>query len=203
MATQETMATAKNTKLAFAEIEALTAAALIELYRDTAIKPSKSVSTAREKVVENVHTASKSVAAMKRLYTKRWNAHDIPQDTTEKKFFEDNGGDVPPRVKSVASFFNATVLTMDGNGKPLLTEEHFDMTSVASLEKAASILKDVKKECAKDGADYRFAEGTLDLLNILNKPSEENPKKLRDLAKRLRGTDETEDRKSTRLNSSH
>ncbi len=51
---------------------------------------------------------------------------------TEAKFFTQYcGGDVPARVKQLATFFIAVVLT---GPKPLIPEEFIDAASVNSLE---------------------------------------------------------------------
>ena len=142
-------------KLTFAEIIAMPCGERYTLFKENVVKPFGAIAKAKDTATEKMHMAFKVVASLKRDYAAMLHGKEIAPDTTEAKFFKDMaGGDVPARVKQLATFFNAVVLTGD---KPLISETNIDAASVNSLEKAASIIAterknspDVWKMCIRD-----------------------------------------------------
>ena len=103
---------------------------------------------------------------------------EIAPDTTEAKFFKENcGGDVPARVKQLATFFNAVVLT---GTKPLIPENYIDAASANSLEKAAVIISTERKNAAEA---WMTTDITLDVVNALSTPGDAT-KKLKEIRAR-------------------
>ncbi len=160
---------AKSTILAYAALTAMKAADLFDRLSDK-VKVSKAIETAKEKFVDNLKEFAKEIAAAKRLYTERIEDKSIPGDTSFKKYFKDNTkGELPPRAEALASLFNALVLTLDGNGKPLLPEEYFDAAAVDWLEKASAIVNAARK---KHGENWKTCDEVLDTINALSKPGD-------------------------------
>lgn len=177
---------ADNKKLTFAELTAIAPADLFKFASDT-VKLDKAVSTAKTKFTETLQFSAKVVAAMKRLYVERLNKRDIPADTTFRKYFEQNAsGALPGRVEALAALFNALCLTLDGNGKPLLTEACFDAAAVDWLEKANAIVNTSMKE---KGDAWKTCDDVLDVINALSKPGDAL-KALKEIRKRQKGEKE-------------
>jgi len=165
-------------KLTFAEIIAMPRGERYTLFKENVVKPFGAIAKAKDTATEKMHMAFKVVASLKRDYAAMLHGKEIAPDTTEAKFFKDMaGGDVPARVKQLATFFNAVVLTGD---KPLISETNIDAASVNSLEKAASIIATERKNCpdAWMGTDI-----TLDVINALSTPGDAT-KKLAAIRKR-------------------
>src|SRR5262245_24041433 len=179
-------------KLTFTEYTAMKAADLFKHVAEVAVKPVEALNKATDKVVSNLKDAAKAVAAMKRLYNERINARDIPGDTPFKKYFKDNvGGELPGRVEALASLFNALVLTLDANGKPLIGEEIYDDegTPVDWLEKGSAIVNAARE---KHGEQWKTCDEVLDMVNALTKPGDAG-KKLKDIRERQKGITETDE----------
>ncbi len=167
-------------KLTFTDLDTMDTAAKIE-YAKVIVTTNKAVDKAKAKFTEKLQFYAKVVAALKRAYTKSLNAREIPPDTSFKKYFEQNaGGALPGRVESLASVFNSLVLTLDANGKPLLTEENFDLAAVDWLEKASAIVSAAQK---KHGDKWKMCDDVLDTINALSKPGEAG-KKLKEIRER-------------------
>ena len=125
-------------KLTFAELAALKMADLAG-YLKKIVRVDEAITKAKDAFTSTLQFNGKVVAALKRAYVDRLNKREIPPDTTFKKYFEQmSGGSLPGRVEALASLFNALVLTLDANGKPLLSEECFDAAAVA-LDDAARL----------------------------------------------------------------
>jgi hypothetical protein len=173
-------AAADEPKLTFAELDTMDTAAQIE-YSKTIVSTTKAVDKARTKFTEKLQFFAKVVSALKSRYTTRLNARDIPDGTTFKKYFEQNaGGALPGRVEALASVFSSLVLTLDKSGKPLLSEENFDLAAVDWLEKANAIVSAAQK---KHGDDWKMCDDVLDTINALSKPGEAG-KKLKEIRER-------------------
>ena len=177
----------KASILTFAVIAAMDAAAQIELYRANVVKPFGTLAKAKDNIVESLHNAMKVTASLKRIYAERLLKREIAPDTTEKKFFEANGGDVPARVKQLATFFNAVCLTLMA-GKPLIPENVLDEHAAAALEAAAVIISTERKNLAEG---WMKTDITLDVVNALTTAGDAG-KKLREIRKRQLGTKEEE-----------
>jgi hypothetical protein len=112
---------------------------------------------------------------LKRDYAAMLHGKEIAPDTTESKFFKDNcGGDLPARVKQLATFFNAVCLT---GSKPLIPENFIDAASANSLEKAAVIISTERKNSAEA---WMGTDITLDVVNALSTPGDAT-KKLKEI----------------------
>ncbi|MGN6643389.1 MAG: hypothetical protein ACTHKU_10375 [Verrucomicrobiota bacterium] len=171
---------ADDTKLTFADLEAMDTATQIE-YSKTIVSTNKAVEKAKTKFTEKLQFYAKVVAALKRSYTTALNARQVPPDTSFKKYFEQNaGGALPGRVEALASVFNSLVLTLDSNGKPLLSEENFDLAAVDWLEKANAFVAAAQK---KHGDNWKTCDEVLDTINALSKPGEAG-KKLKEIRER-------------------
>jgi len=176
----------------FTEYVAMKAADLFKHVAEVAVKPVEALNKATDKVVSNLKDAAKAVAAMKRLHNERINARDIPGDTPFKKYFKDNvGGELPGRVEALASLFNALVLTLDANGKPLIAEEIYDDegTPVDWLEKASAIVNAARE---KHGEQWKGSDEILDMINALTKPGDAG-KKLKEIREKQKGIAETDE----------
>jgi hypothetical protein len=177
----------KTTILTSAAIMAMDVAAQIALYRDHVVKPFGNLAKAKDAIVGSLHNAMKVTASLKRVYADRLLKREIAPDTTEKKFFEANGGDVPARVKQLASFFNAICLTLLA-GKPLIAEAVLDEHSATTLEAAAGIISTERKNLAEG---WMNTDITLDVVNALTTAGDAG-KKLREIRKRQLGTKDAE-----------
>jgi hypothetical protein len=154
-------------KLTFAEITALKRGERYALFKSTVVKTFAAVTTAKETVVKKLHNAMKLAAALKRDYAAMLLAREIAPDTTEKAFFKDMaGGDLPGRVKQLATFFNAVALT---GSAPLIPEAILDKHSANTLEKAAPI---IEKERKLHGEGWMKSEITLDVVKALTEAGE-------------------------------
>lgn len=191
---------AATPSLTFAAVEEMSGADLFKLAQDNIVKVAKSIETTTEKLGEvkdrlvgNMHQSAKIVASMKRRHQKAIYEREIPADTSfngKKKrsyFAQHAGGFCPPRIEAMAAFFNATVLTVDAQGKPLLTEENFDAANVSWLEKANAVLSFEMDE----HADWKTTDNTLDALNALSHPGDAMEKLKAIQAKQKGGDDET------------
>ena len=177
----------KNT-ITFAALLALTPADLYAAAKQH-VGITKAVDKAKNNFIENLKEFSKIVAAMKRRYTEMREKHEIALDIPFKKFFKDNvKGDLLGRVEAMAALFNSLVLTLDAAGKPLLSEENFDMAAVDWLEKANAIVKAAQKE---HGDAWKMCDDVLDTVHALSKPGDAS-KKLREIRKRQKGESATE-----------
>lgn len=162
------MAKAK-TILAYAAMIALAPADLFKRLGEK-VKVHDNLEKAKTRIVENLKEFAKEIAALKTLYTSRIEKHEIPGDTAFKKYFKDNvGGELPARGEALASLFNALVLTLDAQGKPLLLEENFDAAAVDWLEKASAIVNAARK---KHGENWKTSDEVLDTINALSKPGD-------------------------------
>ena len=180
----------------FTEYVAMKAADLFKHVAEVAVRPVEALNRATDKVVSNLKDAAKAVAAMKRLHNERINARDIPGDTPFKKYFKDNvGGELPGRVEALASLFNALVLTLDANGKPLIAEEIYDDegTPVDWLEKASAIVNAARE---KHGEQWKTCDEILDMVNALTKPGDAG-KKLKAIRETQKGITETDQDETT------
>ena len=167
------MSNKTDVKLTFAEITALPRGDRYTLFQANVVKPFGAVAKAKEAVDEKMHNAMKLTASLKREYAAMLFAREIPPDMTEGKFFTQYcGGDVPARVKGLATFFNAVVLT---GPKPLIPEEHIDAASVTSLEKAAPIIATERKSA---GEAWMATEFTKEVVDALSKPGDATKKLL-------------------------
>ncbi len=182
--------TAETKKLTFAELTSLTVADLTPHLKKI-VRVDHAVAKARDAFTASLQFSAKVVAALKRAYVKNLNEKLIPGDTTFKKYFEQNaGGSLPGRVLALAELFNCLVLTLDANGKPLLTEENFDNAAVDWLEKANAIVKKAQKD---HGDAWKTSDEVLDTINALSKPGDAL-KKLKDIRERQKGEkDETDE----------
>lgn len=172
--------------LTFVQYTEMAPVELFKLAESLAVKPAESLETAKTKVVGSLKTAAKVVAAMKRLCEQRKEKREIPGDTSFAKYFADNvGGTLPGRVESLASLFNALVLTVDAQGKPLLPEEIFDneSTPVDWLEKASAIVNAARK---KHGEAWKTCDEILDMVNALTRPGDAG-KKLKAIHEQQKG----------------
>ena len=171
--------------LTFAEITALPRGERYTLFKDNVVKTFGDIAKAKDRALEKMHTAFKVVASLKRDYAAMLHGKEIAPDTTEAKFFKDMaGGDVPGRVKQLATFFNAVVLTGE---KPLIPESFVDAASVNSLEKAAAIIATERKQTPEA---WMGTDITLDTINALSTPGDAT-KKLKEI--RARQTAKPED----------
>lgn len=165
-------------KLTFAAIAAMPRGERYVLFRDNVTKPFCAVNKAKEAVDDKMHMAMKITASLKREYAAMLFAREIAPDMTEAKFFTQYaGGDVPGRVKGLATFFNAVVLT---GPKPLIPEEFIDAASVTSLEKAAPIIATERKNA---GEAWMATDFTKEVIAALSTPGEAT-KKLAAIRKR-------------------
>ena len=113
---------------------------------------SRPIAKAKDALTASLQFNAKCVAALKRAYVERLNKREFPPDTTFKKYFEQNaGGSLPGRVEALAALFDALVLTVDANGKPLLSEECLDAAAVDWREKANAIVDKAQKNTATPG----------------------------------------------------
>ena len=164
--------------LTFAAIAAMPRGERYVLYRDNVTKPFGAVVKAKDAVDEKMHMAMKITASLKREYAAMLFAREIAPDMTEAKFFTQYaGGDMPARVKGLATFFNAVVLT---GPEPLIPEEFIDAASVTSLEKAAPIIATERKNA---GEAWMATDFTKEVIAALSTPGEAT-KKLKDIRKR-------------------
>ena len=172
------MSNKTDTKLTFAAITAMPRGERYTLFRDNVVKPFGAITKAKDAAVEKMHNAFKVVASLKRDYATMLHGREIAPDMTEGQFFTQYcGGDVPARVKSLATMFNAVCLT---GSKPLIPEEYIDAASVNSLEKAAAIVGTERKNCADA---WMGTDITLDTVNALSSPGDATAK-LREIRKR-------------------
>ena len=172
------MSNKTDTKLTFAAITAMPRGERYTLFRDNVVKPFGAITKAKDAATEKMHMAFKVTASLKRDYAAMLHGKEIAPDMTEAKFFTQYcGGDVPARVKQLATFFNAVVLT---GAKPLIPEAFIDAASVNSLEKAASIIATERKNCADA---WMATDITLDVINALSTPGDAT-KKLAEIRKR-------------------
>ena len=169
----------KDTKiLTFAELMAMPRGERYTLFKDNVVKPHLAITKAKDGATEKMHIAFKVTASLKRDYAAMLHGKEIASDMTETKFFTQYcGGDVPARVKQLATFFNAVVLSFT---KPLIPESFIDAASVNSLEKAASIIATERKNCADA---WMATDITLDVINALSTPGDAT-KKLAEIRKR-------------------
>ena len=165
-----------SAEMSFAVIDNLTGADIGKLAQERIVKVVKTIETTTEKLGEvkdklvgTMHETAMIVASMKRRHQEAIYKREIPADTSfngKKKrsyFAQHAGGFCPPRIEAMAAFFNSTVLTLDANGKPLLTEENFRAANVAWLEKAIIGFE------MDESADWKTSDNTLDCLNALSK----------------------------------
>ena len=172
------MSNKTDTKLTFAAITAMPRGERYTLFKDNVVKPFGAITKAKDAATEKMHMAFKVTASLKRDYAAMLHGKEIAPDMTEAKFFTQYcGGDVPARVKQLATFFNAVVLT---GPKPLIPEAFIDAASVNSLEKAASIVATERKNCADA---WMATDITLDVINALSTPGDAT-KKLAEIRKR-------------------
>jgi hypothetical protein len=151
------------------------------------VKLQTAVTSAEADFTESLHTAGKVCAAMRAQYTARVENRDIPADTAFKDYWAQNaGGKLPGRVEALAGLFNALVLTLDANGKPLLAEEHYDAAAIDWLEKANAIVNAARK---KHGDAWKTCDDVLDVVNALSKPGDAL-KTLKEVRKRQKGETE-------------
>jgi hypothetical protein len=176
-------------KLTFAELASMPLGDLATHLKKI-VRVDSAIAKAKEAFTSSLQFNAKCVAALKRAYVERLNKREIPPDTTFKKYFEQNaGGTLPGRVEALAALFNALVLTLDANGKPLLSEEHFDAAAVDWLEKANAIVKHAMKQ---HGEAWKGSDDVLDVINALSKPGDAL-KKLKEIRKRQMGAKDTEE----------
>jgi hypothetical protein len=167
-------------KLTFAEITAMPRGDRYSLYKDNVVKPFGAVTKAKEVVDSCMHNAMKLTASLKREYAAMLFAREIAPDMTEGKFFTQYaGGDMPARVKGLATFFNAACLTLV-DGKPLITEDNIDAASVTSLDAAAPIIATERKNA---GDAWMVTDFTKEVVSALSSPGDAT-KKLREIRKR-------------------
>lgn len=172
------MSNKPDTKLTFEAISAMPRGERYTLFKDNVVKPFGAITKAKDAATEKMHVAFKVTASLKRDYATMLHGREIAPDMTEGKFFAQYaGGDVPARVKQLATFFNAVVLT---GPKPLIPEAYIDAASVNSLEKAASIIATERKNCAEA---WMATDITLDVINALSTPGDAT-KKLAEIRKR-------------------
>ena len=182
-------AAAETKKLTFAELAALPIGDLATHLKKI-VRVDLAVNKAKDAFTASLQFNAKVVAALKRAYVERLNKREIPPDTTFKKYFEQNaGGSLPGRVEALATLFNSLVLTLDANGKPLLSEECFDAAAVDWLEKSNAIVKAAQKEL---GDAWKTCDDVLDVVNALSKPGDAL-KKLKEIRSRQKGEKETGD----------
>ena len=154
-------------KLTFAEITALPRGDRYALFKSTVVKTFAAVNAAKETVVKKLHDAMKLAAALKRDYAAMLVTREIAPDTTEKQFFKDMaGGDLPARVKQLATFFNAMCLT---GSEALVPEAILDKHSANTLEKAAPI---IEKERKLHGEGWTKTEITQAVVKALTEAGE-------------------------------
>jgi len=172
------MSNKTDVKLTFAEITAMPRGDRYALFTVNVVKPFGQVAKAKEAVDDHMHNGMKLTASLKREYATMLFAREIPPDMTEAKFFTQYaGGDVPPRVKGLATFFNAVTLT---GAEPLIPEKFIDAASVTSLEAAAPIIATERKNA---GEAWMVTPFTLEVVDALSTPGEAT-KKLKAIRKR-------------------
>jgi hypothetical protein len=155
--------------MSYAELAALKVGELAT-YLKKIVTQDAAMTKAKETFVKSLQFHAKVVAALKRAYVEKLNGREIPPDTTFKKYFEQNaGGTLPGRVEALAALFNSLCLTIDANGKPLLSEECFDNAAVDWLEKANAIIKQAQKQ---HGDAWKTCDEVLDTINALSKPGD-------------------------------
>jgi hypothetical protein len=171
-----------NTKLTFAEIQALSPAERYKLMQ-AGVKLGKKVEETRDEYRTVTPWYAKVVAALKRDHARALDAKTIAADTPFKKFFSQNcGGELPGRLETLSAFFNTMCMVEGDNGKPLLSEEFYDVASVNSLEIANKCVNFAKAHCP-EGQDWRGMNDTLDVINALSKPGDAT-KKLKEIRAR-------------------
>ena len=147
--------------MTFAELTALKVGELATFLKKI-VTLDKAMAKAKDAFVGKLQFNAKVVAALKRAYVERLNSKEIPPDTTFKVYFEQNaGGTCPGRVLALAELFNSLCLTVDANGKPLLTEGCFDAAAVDWLEKANAIIKQAMKQ---HGENWKTSDDVLDTI---------------------------------------
>ena len=120
-----------NKLMTYATLAALKVAELAT-YCKKIVTVAGAIVKAQAAFVKNLKLNAKVVAALKRAYAEKRDSRDIPGDWTFKDYFKSvAGGDLPARVESMAVLFNSLCLTRDAQGKPLLSEEHFDAAASA------------------------------------------------------------------------
>jgi hypothetical protein len=191
------MATKPNDKkLTFAEMTALATGELHALAK-TVISPFSRLQKTTTEISEKIQFFGKVVAAMKRAYQAEVNAGDkLVKDMPFKKakngkrpgYFDMHaGGELPGRVEQLAELFNALVLGI--GGKPLITEEDYDLCTAAWLEASNPIINEAMKQ---HGDNWKGSDDVLDVVNILTKRPSDGLKKLKAIRKRQKGL-ETEE----------
>ena len=150
-------------KLTFTELTKLDPADLFEQAQGVS-SMDKAIKTATDRFKKNLKFSAKVVAAMKRLYTTKVNARDIPGDTSFKEYFKQNaGGTVPARIEALAALFNSLVETN------MLSEANYDAAAVDWLEKANAIIAAARK---LHGDKWKTCDEVLDVINALSKPGD-------------------------------
>ena len=183
----------ENKKLTFAEIAAKTQGERYTLYKTSVSVPFDKVKNARDMVTTNLHTAMKVTAQLKRDYTRLMNSGELAADTSEAKFFENYcGGDVPARVKQLATFSNAMGLE---TATPMIPEAIADAHSINTLEKAAPIIALERKRYSA-GEAWKTTAFTLEVIDALTTPGEAT-KKLADIRKRQSPKEEETEAENT------
>lgn len=184
--TANTSAKAETKKLTFEELSKLPVGDLATFLKKI-VRVELAVTKAKDAFTSSLQFNAKVVAALKRAYVVKLNSREIAPDTTFKKYFEQNsGGSLPGRVEALAALFNSLVLTIDANGKPLLSEECFDAAAVDWLEKANAIVKHAQKT---HGDAWKTCDEVLDTINALSKPGDAL-KKIKDIRERQKGEKE-------------
>ena len=109
--------------MSYAELVAMKVADLAGYCRKIVVVTGAIVK-AQAAFTKNLKLNCKVVAALKRAYAEKRDGRDIPGDWTFKDYFKNvAGGELPSRIESMAVLFNSLVLTLDAQGKPLLSEE--------------------------------------------------------------------------------
>jgi hypothetical protein len=130
---------------------------------------------------------AKLYAAIERRYNALLNERAIPPNKLKKDFITENaGGKIPNGVIQMSNVFCTLVLTVDGNGKPLLPETFYDVAKAEWLRDASAVLNHAMETAKKAGADWRFSDDVLELVAALSTPGDAG-KTIKELRKRQKG----------------
>jgi|GEM_PF-2795894 len=142
---------------------------------------------------------AKEYAALERRYNDLLNRREIKPNKLKKDFIEDYvGGKVPNGVIQMSNVFCSLVLTVDGNGKPLLPEAFYDVAKAEWLRDGSAVLNHACDVAKKKGTDWRFHEDVIELVTALSYPGDAG-KTIKELRKRQKGETAKDDGEYTAI----